>query len=90
MKILHNEKARFFLGGVAATLVGLCAIKSGKAKRLAVKGLAASIQVQRKAHETFQNIKEEAVDIVHDADALEKASYQDMNVEDISENETRG
>ena len=74
------------MGGVAATLAGLYAIKSGKAKRLVVKSMATGLQIQRKAHETFQNIKEEAMDIVHDADAIEKENFQNMDEENTDDN----
>ena len=34
---------------------------------MAVKGVTSGVQLQRKAYETFQNIKEDAMDMVHDA-----------------------
>jgi len=73
LKHLHEkEKMLLFLGGAVTTLYSLYCIKSGKAKKIAVKSMATGIQLQRKVHETFQNIKEEAVDIVHDADEAVK------------------
>jgi len=84
MNFLRDERVRLFMGGVVATLAGLYAIKSGKAKRFAVKGVACGMQIQSKAYETFQNIKEEATDVVHDANTLEKASYQEMGVKDTN------
>jgi len=42
-------------------------VKIGKAKSMAVKGVTSGVQLQRKAYETFQNIKEDAMDMVHDA-----------------------
>ena len=81
---LRNEKVCLFVGGVAATLAGLYVVKSGKAKKLAVKSVAAGMQIQSKAYETFQNIKEEAMDIVHDANALENEAFQEKCEEDAA------
>ena len=67
MRLLRNEKFLYFLGGIVATLAGAHAVKSGKAKRVAVKGLAAGMKFQKQAHESFQNIKEEATDICFEA-----------------------
>ncbi|MCL2619097.1 MAG: DUF1490 domain-containing protein [Defluviitaleaceae bacterium] len=67
MCLRRKERLLLFAGGVAATLYGMYFVKSGKAKNVAVKGIAGGIQLQKKAYETFQNIKEEAADVVHDA-----------------------
>jgi len=65
--ILKNDKLLFFLGGVAATLAGAKAVKSGKAREVCVKGLAAGMQFQKVAQEAFHNIKEEAQDLCQEA-----------------------
>ena len=67
MQILKNEKLLFFICGIAASLAGLHALKSGKARKACVMGLAAGMKLQKQAQEAFVNIKEEAVDICHDA-----------------------
>jgi len=67
MKLLKNEKFLYFAGGIIATLLGAHAVKSGKAKNIAVKGLAAGMKFQKQAHESFQNIKEEATDMMIEA-----------------------
>ena len=70
-KLLTNEKLLFFVGGIAATIAGAKAIKSGTTYKLGVKGLAAAMAFQKRALETFQNMKEDAEDICLDADKNE-------------------
>ncbi|MCL2217640.1 MAG: DUF1490 domain-containing protein [Defluviitaleaceae bacterium] len=75
MNLLKNEKILCFAGGVIATLVGAHAVKSGKARKLAVKGLAAGMVLQKQAYEGFQNIKEEAADLC--LEAAKEATKED-------------
>jgi hypothetical protein len=58
----------YFAGGIAVAIVGKKAIKSDTARNLCVKGMAAGMKLQRNAREAFQNMKEEAVDMVLDAE----------------------
>jgi len=66
MHLLKNEKFLFFVGGVAATLIGKTFLKSKTAHDLAVKGVAVGMKVQKDALEKFQNIKEDATDLYMD------------------------
>jgi len=68
MNLLKNEKFLFFVGGVAAALLGKKALKSQCAHKLAVQGLAAGMKLQKDALEKFQNIKEEATDLCIEAE----------------------
>jgi hypothetical protein len=74
MQLLKNEKFLYFAGGVVATLFGLHAVKTGKARRAAVAGLACGMKLQKQAMEQIQNMKEEATDICHDALKAEGAA----------------
>ncbi len=70
MKILDlvkNEKVLCFVGGVVAATYGVKALKSEKARKACVSGLAKCIKLQNDAQETFKNMKEEAQDICYDA-----------------------
>ena len=67
MWIFKNEKVLYFVGGLVAAAVGSKAVKSGKARELGVKGLAAGMVLQKKAQEAFINMKEDATDMCHDA-----------------------
>ena len=67
MQLLRNEKFMFFLGGLAAAVVGKKALKSNAAHKLCVQGLAAGMKLQKDALEKFQNIKEEATDLYEES-----------------------
>ncbi|MCL2225435.1 MAG: DUF1490 domain-containing protein [Defluviitaleaceae bacterium] len=71
LHLLGNEKVLIFAGGMLAALLGAKAVKSGKPYKLAVKGLAAGIDMQKRAMETFQNMKEDAEDILQEENATE-------------------
>jgi len=66
MKLLKNEKFLFFVGGIAAAVVGKKALKSQTAHRLAVQGLVAGMKIQKDVMEKIQNIKEETTDLYID------------------------
>jgi len=65
--LLRNQKVLFFVGGAAAALLGAGTVKSGKMREICVKGMAAGMKLQKQAHETFVNIREEAQDLCHEA-----------------------
>jgi len=67
LKCLKNEKFLYFAGGVAAATLGVKTFKSDKARDLCVKGLAKGMKLQKDAQEAFQNVKEDATDLCHDA-----------------------
>ena len=67
MWLLKNEKFFYFAGGITAAIAGSHAVKSGVARKFCVKGLAAGIKLQKRALESFQNVKEEAADMCLDA-----------------------
>ena len=65
MKIIDfvkNEKVLAFVGGILTATYGVKVLKSDKARKTAVSGLAKCIK-----RETFKNMKEEAEDICYDA-----------------------
>lgn len=66
-QIILSHKLLFFIGGVAAATIGAKCLNSEKARQLCVKGMAYGMRARDNALQTFQNIKEEAVDIYHDA-----------------------
>ena len=70
MKIVDfvkNEKVLAFVGGILTATYGVKVLKSDKALKTAVSGLAKCIKLQNDARETFKNMKEEAEDICYDA-----------------------
>ena len=66
-KLLKNQKALYFLGGIVSAAVGAKLLKSKSCRDLCVKGLAQGMKLQKDAMETFQNMKEEAADMCYDA-----------------------
>jgi len=70
--LLTNTKALLFVGGIATAVIGKKILKSETSRKMCVKGLAQGMQLQRCTMETFQNMKEEAQDIL--ADAKNKAA----------------
>ena len=65
----EHKHALLFAGGVATALIGMKILKSQTTKDLATKGMAGVISAKKDAEETFQDIKENAEDIVFDANA---------------------
>ena len=68
----EHKHALLFAGGVAAAIIGAHIIKSETTKDLATKGMAGVISAKKDAEETFQDMKENAEDIVYDASAEDK------------------
>jgi hypothetical protein len=64
LKFLGNEKVMLFVGGAVAAMVGAKVAKNGKTYKMCVKGLAAGMDLQKRALETFQNMKEDAEDLL--------------------------
>ena len=65
--IIKNEELLCFAGGVLAATYGVKALKSEKARKTAVNGLAKCMKLQKDAQTAFQNMREEAEDICYDA-----------------------
>ena len=65
--VKQHKHALLFAGGIAAGLIGAHILKSKTTKDLATKGMAGVISAKKDAEETFQDMKENAEDIVYDA-----------------------
>ena len=65
--VQEHKHAILFVGGIAAAIVGTKIIKSQTTKDLATKGMAGLISAKKDAEETFQDMRENAEDIVYDA-----------------------
>ena len=68
----EHKHALIFAGGIATAIIGAQILKSQTTKDLATKGMAGVISAKKDAEETFQDIKENAEDIVFDANAETK------------------
>ena len=71
-KCIEHKHALIFTAGVATALVGAKIIKSKAFKDATTKGMAAVMSAKRDAEECFQDIREDAEDIVVDANAETK------------------
>lgn len=64
---LKSEKFLWFVGGIAAAVVGKRIAKSDATRKACVSTMAKAMKLQNDASEVFQNMKEDAQDICYDA-----------------------
>ena len=83
-RILKHKHALIFVGGIAAAVVGKKIIESEIVKDSCTKGMAAVLSAKRDAEECFQDMRENAEDIVVDANSEVK---KEIYVEDEEEDE---
>ena len=67
--VQEHKHALLFAGGIAAAIIGSKIIKSQTTKDLATRGMAGVISTKKDMEETFQDMRENAEDIVFDASA---------------------
>lgn len=65
--VQEHKHVLLFAGGIAAAIIGTKIIKSQTTKDLTTKGMAGVISAKKDAEETFQDMRENAEDIVYDA-----------------------
>lgn len=65
--VQQHKHALLFAGGIATALMGAKILTSPTTKDLATKGMAGIISAKKDAEETFQDMRENAEDIVWDA-----------------------
>lgn len=68
-----------FAAGVAATVAGIAVSKCPKTRELIVKGMAKGIKIQQNAQEAIQNMREEAEDLVLEA---QKEAQEELEIEE--------
>ena len=66
---VEHKHALIFAAGVATALIGVKVAKSKTFKDATTKGMAAVMSAKKDAEECFQDMKENAEDIVVDANA---------------------
>lgn len=71
-KCIEHKHALLFAAGIATAVVGKKVLESRTVKDAATKGMAQVMTVRRDAEECFQDMKENAEDIVEDANAETK------------------
>ena len=77
-KCYEHKHALIFAAGVATAIVGKKVLESQTVKDAATKGMASVMSVRKDAEECFQDMKENAEDIVVDA---HKETKKEISVE---------
>ena len=71
-KCYEHKHALIFAAGIATALVGKKILESKTVKDAATQGMASVMSVRRDAEECFQDMRENAEDIVVDAHKVDK------------------
>ena len=71
-KCYEHKHALIFAAGIATAVIGKKVLESKAVKDAATQGMASIMSVRKDAEECFQDIKENAEDIVVDAHAEDK------------------
>ena len=71
-KCYEHKHALIFAAGIATAIVGKKALESKTVKDAATRGMASIMTVKKDAEECFQDMRENAEDIVVDAHAENK------------------
>lgn len=71
-RCMEHKHVLLFAAGIATAVVGKKVLESKTVKDAATKGMAQVMTVRKDAEECFQDIKENAEDIVEDANAETK------------------
>lgn len=66
-KAKEHKNLLLFAGGAIAAIAGKKILESQATKDFCVKTVAKVMELQDEAEETFQNVKDNATDICHDA-----------------------
>ena len=81
-RVMKHKHALIFVGGIATAIVGKKILESDAFKDTCTKGMAAVMSAKKDAEECFQDMKENAEDMVVDANAEVK---KEIYVEDDKE-----
>ena len=71
-KCVEHKHALLFAAGIATAIVGKKVLESKTVKDAATKGMAEVMTIRRDAEECFEDMKQNAEDIVVDANAETK------------------
>ena len=71
-KCVEHKHALIFAAGIATVIVGKKVLQSKTVKDAATKGMAEVMTLRKDAEECFEDMKQEAEDIVVDANAETK------------------
>lgn len=80
--VLRHKNALIFVAGMATAIIGKKLLGSEEVRDTAVKGMAGIMSVKKEAEDTFQDMKEDAEDIVVDANAETKEEIYETEDEE--------
>jgi hypothetical protein len=81
-KAMKHKHALIFIGGMATAIIGKKLLESQTVKDSCTRGMAAVMSAKKDAEECFQDMKENAEDIVVDANAeVKKEIYVEEDKE---------
>ena len=80
--VLRHKHALIFAGGIATAIIGKKILESEIVKDACTKGMASVLSAKKDAEECFQDIREDAEDMVVDANAEVK---KEIYIEDDEE-----
>lgn len=66
-KLKKHKSLLLFLGGAATAAAGSQIAKSETARQVCVSGMAKGMKLQKNARSAYHSMKEDAMDICHDA-----------------------
>lgn len=82
-KVLKHKHALIFAGGIATAIIGKKILESDIVKEACTNGMATVLSAKKDAEECFQDMRENAEDIVVDANAkVKKEIYIEDDEED--------
>lgn len=67
LKFLCKKNVSYFLGGVAASIIGKMILETKTVHDMTVKAVATGIKAKNAASEKIENIKEDAQDLVEES-----------------------
>ena len=81
-KVMKHKHALIFVGGIATAIVGKKILESKTVKDACTQGMATVMVAKKDAEECFQDMKDNAEDIVVDANSeVKKEIYVEENKE---------
>ena len=81
-KVMKHKHALIFVGGIATAIVGKKILESKTVKDACTQGMATVMAAKKDAEECFQDMRDNAEDIVVDANAeVKKEIYVEENKE---------
>ena len=81
-RVMRHKHALIFAGGVATAIVGMKLLQSKAVKDSCTKGMATVLSAKKDAEECFQDMREDAEDMIVDANAEVK---KDIYIDDEDE-----